>query len=177
MPLEVKNLLANKDFKSNINDVSRLILKNIAKVKPSIFILGREKMYPICKEISLKIKEIAYIHSEGYPSGSLKHGPFAMLSRDNFVILLIDSKNRVKLQSCFQEIKARDTNIIIFSDYENIEDEIDLDKKYIVKLPNIQYYEEIIFTVGLQLFCYFLSINQNINPDKPRNLAKVVTVE
>jgi glucosamine--fructose-6-phosphate aminotransferase (isomerizing) len=91
--------------------------------------------------------------------------------------LLIDSKNRGKLESCFQEIKARDTNIIIFSDYENIEDEIDLDKKYIVKLPNMEHYEEIIFTVGLQLFCYFLSINQNINPDKPRNLAKVVTVE
>ena len=177
LPINVEKLLADKTFRWKINDVSRLLLKNIRNVRPSIFMLGREKMYPICKEISLKIKEIAYIHSEGYPSGSLKHGPFAMLSRDNFVILLIDNKNREKLQSCFQEIKARDSNIIIFSDCENIEDEIDLDKKYIVKLPNMEHYEEIIFTVGLQLFCYFLSINQNINPDKPRNLAKVVTVE
>ena len=130
-------------------------------------------MFPISREIALKIKEITYIHAEGYSSGSLKHGPFALLDKKALTFLLIDEKNTENLTSTFYEISSRDTNCYVITDSSTL----DIKSENILRLPKLPYYQEIVFSVALQYLSYVLSISRNINPDKPRNLAKVVTVE
>ena len=129
-------------------------------------------MYPIAKEGALKIKEITYIHAEGYAAGSLKHGPFALLDDKTITLLLIDEKNKEYLTSTYYEIMARETHCYIITDSEDFE----IYNSCTLRLPRLKYYQEIIFTVALQYLSYELSIAREINPDKPRNLAKVVTV-
>jgi glucosamine--fructose-6-phosphate aminotransferase (isomerizing) len=169
LPNLVQELLVDNTFKQKCEEIVEFI--NIKNIR-SIFLLGREKMYPITKEIALKIKEIAYIHAEGYPGGSLKHGPFALLDDDTMTFLLIDEKNTEYLTSTYYEITARNSPCYIITDSPTLS----LDSNTI-RLPNIPYYREVIFTIALQYLSYVLSISRNINPDKPRNLAKVVTVE
>ena len=146
----------------------------------SIFILGKHKLYPIACEGALKIKEVTYIHCEGFSAGSLKHGPFALLDNSNITLLLIDYNdlsNYRTLKSTYYEILGRETNLFVITNSQNVIDELQIeDNKYIV-LPKLDYYNEIIFSVLLQKMAYEISIAKNINPDKPRNLAKVVTVE
>lgn len=169
VPDLISNLLNNNvKFK---DDCMRLV--NFIKERniENMFILGYGKLYAIAKEGALKIKEISYIHAEAYPSGSLKHGPFALLDNKTITLLLIDKNNTDKLLSTYHEINARDTNCIVITDNEN-----DIIKNKII-IPNIKYYSEIIFTITLQYIAYELSLSKNIDPDKPRNLAKVVTVE
>ena len=169
VPHTIETLLQNNVFKEKCTAIADFI--NAEKIR-SIFILGRAKMYPIAKEGALKIKEITYIHAEGYAAGSLKHGPFALLDNKTITFLLIDEKNREYLTSTYYEIMARETNCYIITDCE-----IGIDTSRILRLPNLKHYQEIIFTVALQYLAYVLSISRGINPDKPRNLAKVVTVE
>ena len=146
----------------------------------SIFILGKHKLYPIACEGALKIKEVTYIHCEGFSAGSLKHGPFALLDNSNITLLLIDYNdlsNYRTLKSTYYEILGRETNLFVITNSQNVIDELQIeDNKYIV-LPKLDYYNEIIFSVLLQKMAYEISIAKDINPDKPRNLAKVVTVE
>ena len=168
IPDVVSNLLNNDLINQEcLNLVDEIKRKNIE----NMFILGSDKLFSVAKEGALKIKEISYIHAEAYSAGSLKHGPFALLDPKTIVILLVSSNNKDKLISTYHEINARDTNCYVLTD-------IDLDiftNKIII--PNINYYEEILFVITLQLIAYNLSISREINPDKPRNLAKVVTVE
>jgi glucosamine--fructose-6-phosphate aminotransferase (isomerizing) len=168
IPEVISNLLKNNKFKKDcIKLVNFIIDSNI----DNIFILGYGKFYSIAKEGALKIKEISYIHAEAYPSGSLKHGPFALLDNKTMTLLLIDNKNIDKLLSTYYEITSRETNCVVITDNDN-----NIFKNKII-IPNIKYYSEIVFTVILQYIAYELSQSKNINPDKPRNLAKVVTVE
>lgn len=168
IPDVISNLLNNNKLKENC-----MTLVNFIKERniENMFILGYGKLYAIAKEGALKIKEISYIHAEAYPSGSLKHGPFALLDNKTITLLLIDKDNTNKLLSTYHEISSRDTNYMVITDNEN-----DIIKNKII-IPNIKYYSEIVFTVTLQYIAYELSQSKNINPDKPRNLAKVVTVE
>ena len=170
LPDNINNLLENKEYKESVNKIcNNIVFKNIE----NLFILGTEKLYPIAKEVALKIKEITYIHAEAYPCGSLKHGPFSLLDNKTLTIMLIQNKRTDKLLSTFNEITARDTNCLIVTDNKDLI----LENTDILYIPKMEYYEEIMFTVGLQYFSYILSIKREINPDKPRNLAKVVTVE
>jgi glucosamine--fructose-6-phosphate aminotransferase (isomerizing) len=139
----------------------------------NVFILGKGKMEHIAKEISLKMKEICYIHAEGYSGSALKHGPFALLKPGFPVILLIDKYNEDKMWNIYKEIESRKANILVISELNNLE----IDKtNYIIVPENIDL-QEILFAIVLQHICYRLAIKRKINPDKPRNLAKVVTVE
>ena len=166
MPSEIDKLLNNSKIKFSINKLVDYIITNSLH---SIFILGSGKLFPIAKEGALKIKEITYIHTEAYCAGSLKHGPFALLDKTNLTILLIDNKN--KLLSTYNEIIVRDTHCFVISDIDcGIEENI-------ISINSLKYYNEIIYTIILQYIAYNLSLKKNINPDKPRNLAKVVTVE
>lgn len=165
----VFNLLKNNNIKTKIENLADFIVK---KNIENIYLLGTGKMYPIVKEIALKMKEICYIHAEGFPSGSLKHGPFSLLDEKNLTILLIDKPNTEKMFSTYKEITSRETNCYVLSDNKNIS----VDKNKII-IPNLSYYQEIMFCVSLQYLSYVISKKKNINPDKPRNLAKVVTVE
>ena len=152
-----------------------IICKEIADYlyyKNSIFILGKDTMEPIAKEGSLKLKEIGYIHAEGYSSSALKHGPYALLDNGFPVILLTPyDEHFVRNQGILDELKSRGSYVIGISD-------VDLNDKYDKRIivPKDSYLE-ITFCVVLQLISYYLSIKKGINPDFPRNLSKTVSVD
>jgi len=141
--------------------------------KSSMFLLGKGKMEAIAREGALKIKEISYIHAEGCNGSSLKHGPFALLTTGFPVILLIDEENRAKMMNVYEEIKSRGAYIYIITEIS----EMSLENQDIFVVENNQHCKEILYVVVLQYIAYQLAILNKINPDKPRNLAKVVTVE
>jgi glucosamine--fructose-6-phosphate aminotransferase (isomerizing) len=138
--------------------------------KRSMFILGGGKMLAIADEAALKIKEVSYIHAESYSLSSLKHGPFALLERGFPVILIIDRLNRKKGLNAYEEIRARYASILVVTELDDLE----VDHKILVPANND--YQDIINIIVFQYIAYLLSIKKKINPDKPRNLAKVVTV-
>ena len=123
--------------------------------------------------MSLKLKEICYIHAEGYSGTALKHGPFALLTPGYPVILLINQENRTKMWNVYKEIETRGADILVVSDITDLE----IDSEKCILVPENKELQEILYMVVLQHICYKLSIARGINPDKPRNLAKVVTVE
>jgi glucosamine--fructose-6-phosphate aminotransferase (isomerizing) len=138
----------------------------------SIFLLGKGCDEIISKEGALKIKEITYIHAEAYNASALKHGPFALLDKNVPVLLFCSSSNhREKILNCYYEIKARDAPVIFFSDIELVKDE------QTIKIPTNNTFSSLLSVIPVQLFAYYLSLYKNLDPDKPRNLAKVVTVE
>lgn len=139
---------------------------------PSCFILGKNINEPIAKEASLKFKEIGYIHAEGCSASALKHGPFSLLYPTMPVIIIIpDDIFYPKMVGITQEIKARMANIIYITNSPSISDK------------NVFFYDTksllfpLMSIVPLQILAYKIAISKNINPDYPRNLAKVVTVE
>lgn len=134
----------------------------------SCFVLGKGKNEAIAKECALKIKEIAYIHAEGFSSSSLKHGPFALIEEKLPIIILdVDDENREKNRNAYQEILARNAFIVRISDTS--EGELKIDK-------NVTF-GGVIANIYIQLLSYYLSVQKGYNPDFPKNLAKVVTVE
>jgi len=159
-------------------DASKTTIMDIAKKfgnKTNMFLLGKGSDEFIAKEGSLKIKEISYIHSEGYSASSLKHGPFALLD-ENFPVIIfnLDHVHRSKIINCYQEVASRGAPILIISNDISISREVECDIMYV---PENKSYASLIGIVPIQLLAYHLSINKGINPDKPKNLAKVVTVE
>lgn len=142
----------------------------------SCFILGKGTGEGIAKEGSLKIKEISYIHSEGYSASALKHGPFALLKKDFPVIILgMDNDHYDKCLNALEEIKSRHANVIFIT---NKKVPHNLKADTVIQLPeNTQKIGDILSIIPLQTLSYYLSVRRNINPDFPRNLAKVVTVE
>lgn len=141
----------------------------------NMFILGKGSDEYIAKEGALKIKEISYIHTEGYSASSLKHGPFALLDKDFPVIVLnLDSTHRNKIINCCQEVSSRDSPILLITNDVTISSELSCDS---ILIPENKTYASLLGIIPLQLLAYYLSTNKGINPDKPKNLAKVVTVE
>ena len=163
---QVENI--NKNIDSLINDTHISLLN-----EDNLFILGKGKMENIAKEMALKMKEICYIHAEGYSGSALKHGPFALLTPGFPVILIIDKDNEDKMWNVYKEIESRNANILVVSEISNLE----LDPTKYIIAPENKELQEILFMVILQHICYKLALKREINPDKPRNLAKVVTVE
>ena len=165
-----------------IDDNEIIILRDniINNVINSLFILGKHKLYSIACEGALKIKEVTYIHCEGFSAGSLKHGPFALLDNSNLTLLLIDYNdiaNYANIKSTYYEILGRETNLFVITNSQNVIDELQIDDNKYILLYKLDYYNEVIFTIVLQKLAYEISIAKGLNPDKPRNLAKVVTVE
>jgi glucosamine--fructose-6-phosphate aminotransferase (isomerizing) len=141
----------------------------------SMFVLGKGDCESIAREGSLKIKEISYIHSESYSTSSLKHGPFALLC-DKFPVILIApyDDHLTKNINAYHEIKARDASIIVIT-HSNVK-EFD-NKENILHIPYNKTYNNLLVSISLQMLAYKLSVSKGINPDMPKNLAKVVTVE
>lgn len=164
------------DFYETIFNLKEDIEKVVDKFKKynNLFILGKELDECIAREGSLKIKEISYIHSEAYSASSLKHGPFALLDKEFPVIILNCNKSySTKILNCFEEIHSRNSPIILITN-----DDLKLNKDCeIIKIPKNDTFGSLVGIVPLQLFSYYFSISKNINPDIPKNLAKVVTVE
>jgi glucosamine--fructose-6-phosphate aminotransferase (isomerizing) len=163
--------------KEHIIQIVENIIENRTKYKTesSIFILGKGKSEAIAKEGALKIKEVAYLHADGYSSSALKHGTFALIEKGlPIVILDIDDEYREKNRNAYQEVMARNANVIVITDLnENIE--INSTSFLLVEKNNT--FGSLLANVYLQFMGYYLAIHRNINPDYPRNLAKVVTVE
>ncbi len=173
----INNMLFDSKFLDSIDYTKDFIITNNIE---NIFILGKNKLYPIACEGSLKIKEVTYIHCEGFSAGALKHGPFALLDNTNCTFLLIDYNdqgNYQNLKSTYYELKGRNTNIIIITNSNDVIRELNLNINDYIMLYKLDYYNEIIFAIALQKLAYEISIEKGINPDKPRNLAKVVSVE
>jgi len=140
--------------------------------------LGRGALYPVALEGALKLKEISYIHAEGYPAGELKHGPLALVDADMPVITVAPNNDLLeKLKSNLQEVRARGGELIVFADPEaGIHPS---DGVTVIEMPkHISYFQApVVYTIPLQLLSYHVAILKGTDVDQPRNLAKSVTVE
>ena len=139
--------------------------------------LGRGMHYPIAMEGALKLKEISYIHAEAYPAGELKHGPLALVDKDMPVIAIAPNDALLeKLKSNLQEVRARGGELYVFADEES--HIVAQEGVHIIKLPNhAGPLSPILHTIPLQLLAYHAALHKGTDVDKPRNLAKSVTVE
>jgi glucosamine--fructose-6-phosphate aminotransferase (isomerizing) len=164
------------DIKLTLDLCSEHVTEYITKInKSNMFLLGKGSDEFIAKEGALKIKEISYIHSEGYSSSSLKHGPFALLDEKFPVIILnMDQTHRAKTLNCYQEVSSRNAPVLLITNDISISSEVSCD---IIYVPENKSYASLLGIIPIQLLAYHLSVNKGINPDKPKNLAKVVTVE
>ncbi len=145
---------------------------------PSCFLLGKGRARAIALEGALKIKEISYIHAEGYSASSLKHGPLALLEKGFPVILLhTHSCDESKIHNVYKEIKSRGAKVIYIT-YENNTEFIE-DEDLIISIgcDSNNIFSDLLTIIPLQFLSYYIAIYKNYNPDMPRNLAKVVTVE
>ncbi|MFA5945336.1 MAG: glutamine--fructose-6-phosphate transaminase (isomerizing) [Patescibacteria group bacterium] len=142
-----------------------------------MFVLGKGVGEPIAREGALKIKEIAYLHAEGYPGGALKHGPFALITEGTPVILLIlNDKHSGLMKTAGEEVRARGARNIIITDTPAFTKGI-ADPNDVIVIPPDGVLTGLLATVPLQFIAYELAVLKGINPDKPRNLAKAVTVD
>jgi len=141
------------------------------------FFLGRGINFPVALEGSLKLKEITYIHSEAYPGGEMKHGPIALLSED-FPVFALMTKNQLydKMRSNVEEIKARKAPIVLIAT-QGDEQAKELAQDIIYVPPTMELLEPLLNHIPLQLFAYHMAIYFGRDVDRPRNLAKSVTVE
>ena len=138
----------------------------------SCFLLGKGNGESIAREGALKIKEISYIHAEGYSTSSLKHGPFALLTKGFPVVLVApDNEHYAKSENAYEEIKSRHATIIFITNKECVE------KENMIMITKNRSFQDFLSIIPLQILAYKLSLAHDLNPDMPRNLAKVVTVE
>ena len=153
--------------------IIKKLADDIYDVKDTFFI-GRGIDYPVAMEGSLKLKEISYIHSEAYAGGELKHGPIALVENNFPVIgIMTDKKLLEKSESNLQEVISRGAKTIVITNQK-------IDKKfdYVIEIPEInKYLSPILSVIPLQLLSYYISKKKGLDVDKPRNLAKSVTVE
>ena len=140
--------------------------------------LGRGLNFPVALEGALKLKEISYIHAEGYPAAEMKHGPIALIDKDMpSVFIAPKDKTYDKIISNIQEIKSRKGKIIIITDSKNDRILQELANDLIVVPKTNHYLFVILATIVLQLLAYHIALAKKLNVDQPRNLAKSVTVE
>ena len=145
--------------------------------KQHALFLGRGLHYPIALEGALKLKEISYIHAEAYPAGELKHGPLALVDKDMPVISVAPNDALLeKLKSNLQEVRARGGELYVFADaHTHIREAAGI---HIMQMPeHAGYLSPILHTIPLQLLAYYVALQKGTDVDKPRNLAKSVTVE
>jgi glucosamine--fructose-6-phosphate aminotransferase (isomerizing) len=148
------------------------------KDKNSALFLGRGTMYAIAMEGALKLKEISYIHAEAYPAGELKHGPIALIDKNMPVIAIAPNDELLdKLKSNLQEVKSRGSQMIVFEDENSKVQEMESMEVIQITSNLGRISAPIIFTIPLQLLSYHVALIKGTDVDKPRNLAKSVTVE
>jgi glucosamine--fructose-6-phosphate aminotransferase (isomerizing) len=169
LPAQVDAILAQAD---RIQEVAR----KYANAKDFLF-LGRQSMFPIALEGALKLKEISYIHAEGYPAAEMKHGPIALVSESCPSLLFVNHDEMYqKTLANLQEVRARKGKVIAVttSDAGFPEDQAD----DIITIPAAhEAMQPILASIPVQLLSYYIACERNCDVDKPRNLAKSVTVE
>jgi glutamine---fructose-6-phosphate transaminase (isomerizing) len=190
---KVKNSINIQQEKGIVNSLKRLPgivdeallqtaqIKKLAmrfKNKKSTLFLGRGTMHAIAMEGALKLKEISYIHAEAFPAGELKHGPIALIDKNIPVIAIAPNDELLgKLKSNLYEVKSRGSQMIVFEDENSKVQEMDAMEVIPVTSNLGRISAPIIFTIPLQLLSYHVAVIKGTDVDKPRNLAKSVTVE
>ena len=181
LPKLVENQLKNTDY---IKEISNKSYKN-----HDIYFIGRGQDYAVALEGSLKLKEISYIHSEAYASGELKHGPIALIENNTLVLgIATNPITAPKTMSNIEEVIARGADTIFITNQNSITDELSENKSitksdiekvhYLIEVPEINTFLSPISTIiPMQLFAYYIAKAKKLDVDKPRNLAKSITVE
>ena len=174
--LELNSIPAKVEFALNSNDLVEYI-SNIYKDASNALYLGRGFSFPVALEGALKLKEISYIHAEGYPAAEMKHGPIALID-ENMPVFVIATKggNYEKVVSNIQEVKARKGKIIaIVTEGDKTVKEL---ADHVIEIPHVDdALEPLVSSIPLQLLSYHVAVMRGCNVDQPRNLAKSVTVE
>ena len=189
---EVRKEITKSNYLNKINELKKLpdlikktlkcqdkiqiIAKDFLKVKGAMF-LGRGLSFPIALEGALKLKELSYLHAEGYPAGEMKHGPLALIE-EGLPVVILAPKDRYfeKTISNMQEVIARGGKVILISNESN--HIISENVRFTLEIPKSDnYLTPFLMTVPLQLLAYHVASLKNCDIDKPRNLAKSVTVE
>ena len=152
-------------------DTYHMLAKEMMHVH-DLYYIGRGNDYHTAMEGSLKLKEISYIHSEAYPAGELKHGPIALIDNGTYVMgIITDSKTSEKTWSNLEEVKSRGAKIILVTN-QNIEEDI------VIRIPLVNpILAPLLAVIPLQFIAYYIAKEKGLDVDKPRNLAKSVTVE
>lgn len=152
-------------------------LAEVFKDSHNFLYLGRGYNFPVALEGALKLKEISYIHAEGYPAAEMKHGPIALIDEDMPVVFVAPKDSTYeKILSNIQEVRARGGRIIAVADDED--GEIDSLVDYTIKIPRtLEMLTPILTSIPLQLLAYHIAVKKGLDVDQPRNLAKSVTVE
>lgn len=169
LPILLESVL---DRDSEIEELA----ENFAEKNHALF-LGRGDQYPVAMEGALKLKEISYIHAEAYPAGELKHGPLALVDSEMPIVAVAPNTNLIeKLKSNLEEVRSRGGELYLFADKN-----AGISKKdniHIVEMEEVpETLAPIIYTIPLQLLSYYVAVLKGTDVDKPRNLAKSVTVE
>lgn len=169
LPGKVEEALGTDE---NIKDVA----KEFFRAKDFLY-LGRGIEYPVALEGALKLKEISYIHAEGYPAGEMKHGPIALIDEELPVVVLVPKNNlHEKINSNIQEVKSRGGKVISITNDAHDEVCAISDKCIFVSETN-PYLTPVLMAVPMQLLAYHIGVLRGCDVDQPRNLAKSVTVE
>jgi glucosamine--fructose-6-phosphate aminotransferase (isomerizing) len=139
--------------------------------------LGRGPNFPVALEGALKLKEISYIHAEGYPAAEMKHGPIALIDRFMPVVFIaMKDATYDKVVSNIEEVVARQGSVIAITDEDN--HELDAMCDTVIRVPRtVECFEPLLTVIPLQLLSYHIAVMRGCNVDQPRNLAKSVTVE
>ncbi|MFX5488645.1 SIS domain-containing protein, partial [Acinetobacter baumannii] len=158
-------------------DAEILRLSELFVEKQHCLFLGRGTHYPIALEGALKLKEISYIHAEGYAAGELKHGPLALVDTEMPIVILAPNDEMLdKLKSNMEEVQARGGELFVFADENS--GVVEKDRQHVVQIPAVnEWLAPIIYSVPVQLLSYHVAVLRGTDVDQPRNLAKSVTVE
>ena len=171
------NAIPTKVSKTLELDAQSQKIASVYKDVPNCLFLGRGINFPVALEGALKLKEISYIHAEGYPAAEMKHGPIALIDEDMpTVVIAIKTDHYEKVVSNIQEIKARDGKIIaIVNEGDKVVSKI---ADHVIEIPEVdERLSPLLTTIPLQLIAYHIAVMRGCHVDQPRNLAKSVTVE
>ncbi len=160
----------------NTHEITKSIAKDFVDVQNCLY-LGRGYNFPTALEGALKLKEISYIHAEGYPAAEMKHGPIALIDENMPIIIIAPKQGHYdKIVSNVQEIKARKGKVIAVVNSGDVQVANIAD--YVIEFPETsECFSPILASVPLQLLAYYIAVFRGSNVDQPRNLAKSVTVE
>lgn len=172
----LRQLAGSVQYALNLEPQIREWAKRFANKQHALF-LGRGVHYPIALEGALKLKEISYIHAEAYPAGELKHGPLALVDSDMPVVVIAPNDALLeKVKSNMQEVKARGGELFVFADADSHFTESE--GVHVIRTPrHVGVLSPILHTIPVQLLAYHAALLKGTDVDKPRNLAKSVTVE
>ena len=172
----LRHLPGSVQYALNLEPQIREWAKSFANKEHALF-LGRGMHYPIALEGALKLKEISYIHAEAYPAGELKHGPLALVDEDMPVVVIAPNDMLLeKVKSNMQEVRARGGELFVFADADS--NFTDSEGVHVIRTPrHVGVLSPILHTIPVQLLAYHAALLKGTDVDKPRNLAKSVTVE